>query len=57
MSSSKSPESHHAYAHRQALKAAIELSDPMLAPREFAIIYWDVMAGYGFRPYVRGWCK
>lgn len=45
---------HHAFAHKQAIEVASKTADPIFKPALFHQIYWTVMGGYGFRPYVIG---
>lgn len=42
------------FAHKSALEIASQKADPILNPRNFQTIYWTVMGGYGFRPYIPG---
>lgn len=41
-------------AHRRAISMASLYADPIFNPRLFSFHYWNVMAGYGYRPYVIG---
>jgi hypothetical protein len=45
-------EDHIVWADRQAREIASKYAHPL--DGRFAYFYWQVMAGYGFRPYVPG---
>lgn len=42
------------FAHKRAVEIAGKTADPILQPQAFHRIYWVVMGGYGFAPYVPG---
>lgn len=45
---------HSAFAHQEAIRVATKAADPIYNPRAFHMVYWTVMGGYGFRPYIPG---
>jgi hypothetical protein len=50
----KPKEDSSAVAHRHAIEFANKVADPILQPALYYTTYWNVMAGYGWRPYIPG---
>lgn len=51
-SDGKRPDGHATWAHKQAIDFANKYADPILEPGRHSLFYWQVLAGYGYRPYV-----
>lgn len=47
-------EDHFLFANRKATEIASKFAHPVGDPHRYAYFYWQVMAGYGFVPYVPG---